>query len=381
MIAVFSIQTSHFNRMNPTAPRNHSLDALRALAVAMVFAAHAIPLTAESPIWIERVATFGQRGVDLFFVLSGYLIGSIVLREFYGNGRISIFQFWRNRWYRTMPAYYVTLALYLLKELVPHRSEGLGNPYSYIFFLQSYLVGHLTDFAHSWSLCVEEHFYLGLPLILFVTGLSGDKAREKFIILLVAASLATILIRSALIVEGEDVYEKLSHWRTDGLAVGLLISALELRSHMFRRFTSEHFIICTTGTIVLIASAIWLHAVDSAHWQPVVALACGGAVILGVRQNSALESVGRLPFVAWAARISYSLYLLHPLVLGALALFYFSKHFHQPGFVLAYAALGLVISLIAAQLSYFFVERTFLNMRDRSRRPSSPDPIPASPRE
>ena len=114
--------------MNPTAPRNHSLDALRALAVAMVFAAHAIPLTAESPIWIERVATFGQRGVDLFFVLSGYLIGSIVLREFYGNGRISIFQFWRNRWYRTMPAYYVTLALYLLKELDSQALLSDGEP-------------------------------------------------------------------------------------------------------------------------------------------------------------------------------------------------------------------------------------------------------------
>src|SRR4051812_7704774 len=101
--------------MTPRA-RNPGLDTLRAVAIAAVVVTHLFPpsFTALGPKQ-RAVLDLGVRGVDLFFALSGYLVGGIAIREIQRLGTLRLPAFWARRWLRTLPAYYVVLALYALK--------------------------------------------------------------------------------------------------------------------------------------------------------------------------------------------------------------------------------------------------------------------------
>ncbi len=353
--------------------RNPSLDALRAAAIAAVFFAHLLAPGAWSQLPTARAFDYGQRGVDLFFVLSGYLVGGIALRHLATEGRVPLFRFWRNRWYRTLPAYYVVLGCYLLKQLMPHRSEGLGQPWSYFFFLQGYVVGSLTDFAHSWSLCVEEHFYLALPVALTLGGLAAGRRVGRVALGLLAAGLALVALRTWLLAQGAPAYQKLSHWRTDGLVVGVSLAALELHDARAFAWLRARAGAGAALAALLLAGAVAIEASGSPHWQPAYALAFGLCVALGIARHPALEWAGARPTVAWVARVSYSLYLYHPLVIGALLTLYFGRRFGQPAFVVAYLALSTVGSLVVSWLSYRFVEVPCLRLRDA--RAPGPQPL------
>lgn len=349
-----------------TASRNASFDALRALAIFVVFACHALPAPESSGLWFAAV-NFGQRGVDLFFVLSGYLIGTIALREFFDTGRIQLGRFWSRRWLRTLPAYYAVLALYGLKQFVPSARAGLVDPLSYVVFAQSYVVGSLNDFAHSWSLAVEEHFYLALPLLLIAFGLLGSKARAHVVALLVALALAFVATRHFVASTGIEVYPKLSHWRTDGLLVGVILAALHLRSDRFSHSLQHHRGAWIGATLVLTAVAFVVHFMGSAYWEESAVAACTGAVVLGIGHNSLLESAGRLRIVRWLAFVSYSLYLIHPLVLGTLRVYVFHPDLGDPVGVAVFFVVGFTLSGVAAHLLYLFVEQPFMKYRDRRR--------------
>ena len=121
------------------------------MAITMVFMGHGITLL--HPLRV---------GVDLFFVLSGFLIGRIYLRGVAGEN-FSAFKFWESRWLRTIPPYLVALGFAALANI--HFQNSRIHLY-YLLFLQNYL--GIDGFTISWSLCVEEHFYLALPLIGYV---------------------------------------------------------------------------------------------------------------------------------------------------------------------------------------------------------------------
>jgi peptidoglycan/LPS O-acetylase OafA/YrhL len=140
--------------------RNFGLDAMRALAISLVLACHIIQPWESS----------GVIGVELFYALSGYLIGRILIRmdasiESFGSS--ALWTFWLRRWMRTLPAYY--LCLFILVALnAPGQGESyLGRLLKYGFFLQNFAWSPPWFFAVSWSLSVEEWFYLLFPLAVF----------------------------------------------------------------------------------------------------------------------------------------------------------------------------------------------------------------------
>jgi peptidoglycan/LPS O-acetylase OafA/YrhL len=141
------------------------LDTLRAVAVLWVvlYHLHGAKLTPPLPDALERFAALGSAGVDLFFVLSGYLIGGIVLAELETTGTLRARHFWWRRWLRTLPAYYATLALIAGSDFVVSPEHAWVSTWAYPIFLQNYW-SERPRFAWSWSLCVEEHFYLALPI-------------------------------------------------------------------------------------------------------------------------------------------------------------------------------------------------------------------------
>src|SRR5579883_1610736 len=134
--------------------RNGSLDVLRALAIVMVVGCHlATGFAPGSPVAVALGN--GGRGVDLFFVLSGWLLGRQLFAEAAATGTVDVRRFWLRRWLRTLPAYYAVLAAQIAVLAV--RGKGSLIDWRYLIFLQNYIPDP-PYFAVSWSLCVEEYF-------------------------------------------------------------------------------------------------------------------------------------------------------------------------------------------------------------------------------
>src|SRR5436305_13147969 len=143
--------------------RQPGLDLLRALAIIVVVIYHAALFGFKLP---GRVDRFGWIGVDLFFVLSGYLIGGQLLAPLAREKPISLGRFFARRVLRIMPAYFVILAVYFL---LPSRREypDMSQPlWKFLLSIQNVALHGGTAFSHAWSLAVEDQFYLCLPFIL-----------------------------------------------------------------------------------------------------------------------------------------------------------------------------------------------------------------------
>lgn len=146
--------------------RFYGLDHLRALAIILVMIFH---YGMNIPVWLRPFSDIGWSGVDLFFVLSGYLIGDQLLRESQLTGSISLKRFYMKRSLRIIPAYLAVLILYYT---IPAFREGSGLPPLWRFLTFTQNIGldanNHKAFSHAWSLCVEEQFYILLPLIILV---------------------------------------------------------------------------------------------------------------------------------------------------------------------------------------------------------------------
>src|SRR5437868_3911525 len=144
--------------------RQPGLDLLRALAIIIVVIYHAGIMGFPLP---GRVHRFGWIGVDLFFVLSGYLIGGQLLAPLATNQRIALGRFLTRRALRILPAYLVVLTIYLFLPSWREYPE-MSPPWKFLISVQNIGLHGGTAFSHAWSLAVEDQFYLLLPLVLLV---------------------------------------------------------------------------------------------------------------------------------------------------------------------------------------------------------------------
>src|SRR5436189_3771333 len=142
--------------------RQPGLDLLRALAIVIVVIYHAGIMGFPLP---GRVHRFGWIGVDLFFVLSGYLIGGQLLAPLARNQPITLGRFFARRALRILPAYLVVLSIYVCLPLWREYPE-MSSPWKFLASVQNIGLHGGTAFSHAWSLAVEDQFYLLLPLVL-----------------------------------------------------------------------------------------------------------------------------------------------------------------------------------------------------------------------
>ena len=148
---------------NHTKTRLHGLDTLRAIAIIIVLIYHYRVVVSPENIF-GVMSQLGWTGVDLFFVLSGYLIGNQILSALAKGQSFSLKTFYIRRFLRTLPNYYFVLALYFIFPAV-FAGTATASIWSFLSFTQNLDMRPGQTFTHSWSLCIEEQFYLIFPVV------------------------------------------------------------------------------------------------------------------------------------------------------------------------------------------------------------------------
>jgi peptidoglycan/LPS O-acetylase OafA/YrhL len=320
----------------PTAspgPRAHGLDTLRALAISLVFVYHYRVFVSPAPNtgWIGEV---GWVGVDLFFVLSGYLIANGLLAGLVRGRRLSLKGFYARRALRTLPLFWLMLALYFLFP----RVMG-GNPppplWRFLSFTQNIGLPPGTAFSHAWSLCIEEQFYLVLPLVLLL-GVRLGAGRRQGWALLAALMMLGVAARSGLwLTYGRESGGQIGGYhphlyyatlgRFDEFLPGVAVALLK-HGHpaLWQRITLHGqrllalSLVATAGLLALVLRGYYIEGYGYGYFMTgfgYALLACGFAlwVLTALSPSSALARL-RIPGAESLALWSYAIYLSHKAV-------------------------------------------------------------------
>jgi peptidoglycan/LPS O-acetylase OafA/YrhL len=287
--------------------RDQSLDLLRASAITMVVVYH---IAQRWPVPLPRVCAvtdYGIYGVDLFFVLSGWLIGGLLWREQKHFGDVEVGRFICRRGLRTIPPYLAALAISYVGVFVS-RHERFD--WGYLLFLQNYYQ-RIPYFRISWSLCIEEHFYLMMPLV--AVALTRKKPRYHF--LLLALALLPILFR-ALEPGSQDQFGyhvTATHLRYEGLLLGVWASFLQVQRPRLYGWARK---IAPPGIVVALVAIVLCELLPELWRYRLIYTAIAFfffLVLLSVVDRSWAIPFRKVIFIIAAA--SYSIYLTHAFML------------------------------------------------------------------
>ncbi len=350
--------------------RIYGLDVFRAIAILIVVTSHGWfilqpPLDAFP--WIKL-----PDGVDLFFVLSGFLIGSMLLKQLETQKQftgLDLLTFWKRRWFRTIPAYYLVLILNYI--FVKHQySDGDLNQFGLKFFvfIQNFNSPLIGFFWESWSLSVEEWFYLILPVICLgaLKFLSPKKAFLLAALLLIIAPLLYRISISGVELDKfnwEITFRKIVLTRLDAIGFGVLAAWLYFYfPKSWAKARVPLFLLGLTATFALLYTPI---DPTSFFFQTTYFTLVPFFMALLLPFANSIKSfrtpVGKV--FTHISLISYSMYLIN-LALVASVL---QKHFPITGFndgVLKYAIYWAIV-IVGSTILYKFYEKPMMELRDK----------------
>jgi len=339
-----------------------NLDGVRAVAALMVMTLHFFQgIKIDTPLLktLFRLSYLGQTGVDLFFVLSGFLITRILLNS--KNEQNYFRNFYTRRTLRIFPLYYLFLAIYYFISPWIFNNERIS------FADQIYYWIYLQNFAmtfgwsslgptHFWTLSIEEHFYLFWPVVIFY--FSNRNVLRIIVLIIVGA----ILLRIVMLASSYNV-----GWFTltnfDSLAIGALLSLLELKGY-FKKENASFFKILTV-TIFIPTFFLWMLYTTEANFAMQVIkntllsfffFALIGS-ILSMNQNHSVNRFLQSTFLTHSGKISYGLYVYHLLAFRLVGFFLNSK-FWELNMIIEFS-----LTYLLATLSYYLYEVKFLNLK------------------
>jgi peptidoglycan/LPS O-acetylase OafA/YrhL len=374
------------------------LDGVRGVAILMVMALHfvcsqVVQAQGKLELWAQRLTAYGGWGVDLFFVLSGFLITGI-LWDARGSQRY-FRTFYARRTLRIFPLYYATLFVLivllprgLLERYAPaalelRQLQGWLWPYLTNVYLAKQGTFEIPYVSHFWTLAVEEHFYLVWP---FVVGLLSLGAAMR---VSVFAAIFALSLRIALGYSGANELWAyvLTPCRLDALCIGAWL-ALGSRAApsqaSFLALAKRGLLLAAAGVL---ATSLW-HVWRPAAVPPLplretcLALCFGfGIVLVGLPEGPSLpKALMRARWLRFLGKYSYGLYVFHGIIAWA-----FIAHHTLPWFVsrasgrfaglMLQGAVGSVASMLIAVASYELFEAPFLKLKKRFE--SSPAKLPA----
>lgn len=356
-------------------PRNHGLDTLRALAIVLVVLHHYVLFVSHADTfgWVGRI---GWVGVDLFFALSGYLIGNQIFAALRSKREFSLPRFYARRLLRTLPNFYVVLALYYLWP--GFRADSPLLPvWKFLTFTQNINLQPGTAFSHAWSLCIEEQFYMLLPALSLLIASLRRSLRWAWATVALAF-IAGMIIRHQVWNEyvassaSSVPYFKYIYYSTfcrfDELVAGVAIAMVKnYHPRQWRTLTGHGNALLLKG-VAISGVTFWLFlqgrqelAINVVGF-PMLALGFSLLILAAVSRNGVLRHA-RVPGAATLALWSYAIYLTHK-QLCILAREPLERMGYGPESAVALAAMAF-ISVFSGWLLYRCVERPFMALRER----------------
>lgn len=377
-----SITANDLNERIRYAEPNHKpeLDGIRGIALLAVMLSHGGPYIARGGL-LSRLFVYamipGWSGVELFFVLSGFLITGILLKTKSAENYFS--SFYARRFLRIFPIYYFAVTLGLL--IAPHSSwwNSMVPPLmktriAYYFYLQNWpifwnhgLFSKTNVFGHFWSLAVEEQFYVVWPFIVWLLP-------ERAILRLCAASLLLALplrIYMVHLYAGDYTAMALTTSRVDGLLVGVMLAILLRKGPIASKWI---YLFMAVGFSLIVYIAVFHHSelIATYYYMPTIgitgfSLLSGGLLALSQHSIRWLRWVLNARWLRVTGKYSYGMYIYHIPIYAIIARILTSDlklplpmplHVAVP-----YIAFLMVVTFLVAKLSYDYFESPILGLK------------------
>jgi len=365
-------------------PRQIGLDILRMLAVALVLGRHLEPTRPANPwpsqifasdveawtIPFELLRRGGWVGVDLFFVLSGFLVSGLLLGEYKARGRFSIGRFYLRRAWKILPPFLLLIAVTVVVKRLRRTPVDGKSLVAELTMLQNYLGGL---WPHTWSLAVEEHFYLLLPAVLAVVlgwNRRSPSTWRPIVALAVVPMALAFALRRHLWSTGAPfhflTHHAPTHFRFDALFVGVAIAYYyHFHSARFRELLSpRRGWLLVAGALLLVPAFVWPQESPFTYTIGLTLFLTAGGLLTAGLVLCDFPSRGPIAKGASLGAYSYSIYLWHipmrDLIVPAI-----DQLWGVPlGFGLR-SAIYLVGSLVLGVVMAKLVELPLLRLRDR----------------
>ena len=344
-----------------------SLDGLRAISIVLVLVGHLHATQGFPELGLEHIlGDYGLLGVRVFFVISGYLITTLLLRELEQRGNISLSAFYARRALRIFPAAFAFIGAMALADWLGWIDLRPVDLIAALTYTVNFLPDPSWEVGHLWSLSVEEQFYLMWPLALARLGVR--RGAWVALAFFVAAPLVRTWMRLGLqssVMEDLPIFPAVC----DGIAIGCLFAIgrpwlLQQRQYLW--FTGSAWMLGLIPLIFVVHHLSAGYTLVDLFGYPLMLLAIATIVEASTRWR-AQNLAGRVlnwPPLAWLGVLSYSLYLWQQPFLD--------RHSHS---VFASFPLNLGMALSLAVLSYYLLERPLLRLRQRYSR-VRPQPLP-----
>ncbi len=337
--------------MSAPTQRNQSLDVLRCIAVLLVVGFH-YP-------YYRLWGTLGWIGVDLFFVLSGFLISGLLFQEYKKTGSIRFTRFLIRRGLKIYPAFYLLIGMAIVQSVLNHSASLRHQAFASAIFVQGYYQGPIhAMLSHTWSIAVEEHFYLFLPL-LFLMLIGIRQSQDPFACIPALFGFCFVIcLLFRWFTLPSLIPASMTHMRIDSLFAGVTLGYLyHYRRHLFDRLSGHYALavafLCCVPAAFIAQRQRWMQTLGLS------ALLLGFSFLVAWAVVRTPKSAISRTVTKTASKIgfySYSIYLWHTLIVYA-----FLDAKRSVWVFWAYLSTSVVVGIVMAHL----VELPYLALRDK----------------
>ncbi|WP_250465395.1 MULTISPECIES: acyltransferase [unclassified Caballeronia] len=348
------------------ASRSIELDFIRGLAIIAVmgYHFHSYPTGSAFIAAIEYpLKSFGHEGVNLFFTLSGYLVGGLLLRQYAQEERIDAGRFIVRRIFKIWPAYYALILFHVVAGRHPTDTFLVQN----LTHMQNFFG---SSIAQTWSLAVEEHFYLFLPLLLIV--LARWRADFKTILAVLGSICVVVLVARSIAVYNGHLEETFfyTQYRIDSLLFGVMLATVRwLKPNIYRSIAAQkHLLIAmVVGVVLWLVFGTRNVALDQSIGYTIQAIGFCALIVLTLEYSKSTRQSMIYRVIGWIGVYSYGIYLWHSLALApGDMLIRRAAALHVPAIPAWFAIMGaqFAIAIVVGYVTTRAVEFPFLRIRD-----------------
>ena len=365
-----------------------NLDSIRFIAALMVFLQHGVSpsyqyLPIKNTLWEKLLNTIsnGGTGVSIFFVLSGFLITYLLIGEYELNSKISIKKFYIRRVLRIWPLYFLvvtfTFLIYPFLKSVIGINNPLGSNFLYhLTFLSNFDVLNIEKYCIgsdamsqniTWSVSIEEQFYLFWPIIFVFF------PKRLWIYSISLVILGSILFRvinyNDTVVLYFHTFSVLLDLGIGGLMAFLIKSNKNIRSFFENSATSTHISLF----IFSFSLVFWRDSLFTFQYSNAISrvfISFSFAFIISAQAITKKESkfnLGNILFADKWGKYTYGIYLIHPIAIMVIEIFFRLLHFPKTNFIYLFSmgVVGFIFTLFLSKMSYRYYESKFLSLKDK----------------